>query len=57
MNLKHAGDPVETAEIYDKQKADEIVFLDITASHEKRPIILAVVNKTAEMLRAYRFRN
>ena len=48
VNLRDAGDPVEIAEIYDQQKADEIVFLDITASHEKRSIIIDVVNKTAE---------
>ena len=48
VNLRDAGDPVEIAEIYDRQKADEIVFLDITASHEKRSIILDVVKKTAE---------
>jgi len=48
VNLRDAGDPVEVAEIYDQQKADEIVFLDITASHEKRSIILDVVEKTAE---------
>ena len=48
VNLRDAGDPVEIAELYDGQKADEIVFLDITASHEKRPIILDVVAKTAE---------
>lgn len=48
VNLRDAGDPVAVAEIYDRQKADEIVFLDITASHEKRSIILEVVQKTAE---------
>lgn len=48
LDLRDAGDPVETAEIYDRQKADEIVFLDITASHERRPIFLDVVKKTAE---------
>ena len=48
VNLRDAGDPVEIAELYDGQKADEIVFLDITASHEKRPIILDVVAETAE---------
>ncbi len=48
VNLRDAGDPVEVAAIYDKQMADEIVFLDITASHEKRSIILDVVKKTAE---------
>jgi cyclase len=48
VNLRDAGDPVEVAEKYDQQKADEIVFLDITASHEKRAIILDIVKKTAE---------
>ena len=48
VGLRDAGDPVETAKIYDKQKADEIVFLDITASYERRPIFLDVVKKTAE---------
>lgn len=48
VNLRDAGDPVEVAEIYDRQKADEIVFLDITASHEKRPIFIDVVQRTAE---------
>ncbi len=48
INLRDAGDPVEIAEAYDAQGADEIVFLDITASHEERPIILDVVRRTAE---------
>ncbi len=48
VNLKDAGDPVENAIFYDQQGADELVFLDITASHEKRNIILDVVMKTAE---------
>ena len=48
VNLKDAGDPVVIAEIYDGLQADEIVFLDITASHEKRSILLDVVKKTAE---------
>ncbi|MDD5644150.1 MAG: imidazole glycerol phosphate synthase subunit HisF [bacterium] len=48
VGLKDAGDPVEIAEIYDKMKADELVFLDITASHEKRKIMIEVVRKTAE---------
>ena len=43
-----AGDPVEVARIYDEQEADEITFLDITASHEGRRIILDVVARTAE---------
>ncbi len=48
VNLKDAGDPVENAIFYDAQGADELIFLDITASHEKRNIILDVVMKTAE---------
>lgn len=47
VNLRDAGDPVENALYYDQQGADELVFLDITASHEKRRIILDVVEKTA----------
>jgi cyclase len=46
--LKDAGDPVDCARAYDKSGADELVFLDITASHEKRKIFLDVVQKTAE---------
>jgi cyclase len=48
LNLKDAGDPVEVAEIYEREGADELVFLDITASHENRNIIIDVVYKTAE---------
>ncbi len=48
VNLRDAGDPVENAKFYDQQGADELVFLDITASHEKRKIILDVVARTAE---------
>ena len=48
LNPKDAGDPVEVAEAYSRQGADEITFLDITASHEERPIILDVVARTAE---------
>ncbi|PJC47991.1 MAG: imidazole glycerol phosphate synthase subunit HisF, partial [Candidatus Omnitrophica bacterium CG_4_9_14_0_2_um_filter_42_8] len=40
LNLKDAGDPVEVAQFYDNEAADEIVFLDITASFEKRNIML-----------------
>ncbi len=43
-----AGDPVEVAQAYDAQEADEITFLDITASHEVRPILLDIVARTAE---------
>ena len=48
INLKDAGDPVEVAKEYSSCGADEVVFLDITASHEKRGIILDVVKKTAK---------
>jgi len=48
VNLIDAGDPVEIASVYDKEGADELVFLDITASSEDRNIILDVVKKTAE---------
>ena len=48
VNLRDAGDPVETASIYSREGADEVVFLDITASVEKRQAILEVVKKTAE---------
>ena len=48
INLVDAGDPVENAAVYDAEGADELVFLDITASHEKRDIILDVVKRTAD---------
>lgn len=48
VQLRDAGDPVETARAYDEQGADEVTFLDITASHEKRDIIIDVVSRTAE---------
>jgi len=48
INLKDTGDPVESASVYSKEGADEIVYLDITASLEKRSAILEVVEKTAE---------
>jgi len=48
VNLVDAGDPVESAEVYDEQGADELTFLDITASHEKRDTIIDVVKRTAE---------
>ncbi len=48
QNLIDAGDPVENAKFYDEQGADELVFLDVTASHEKRKIILDVVARTAD---------
>ena len=48
INLKYAGDPVKQAQIYDKQGADELCFLDITASSDKRNILYNVVKKTAQ---------
>ena len=48
VDLVDAGNPVEVAKTYDKSGADELCFLDITASHEKRPILLDTVKKTAE---------
>lgn len=48
VNLRDAGDPVEVARIYDREGADELCFLDITASHENRKTILDVVARTAE---------
>jgi cyclase len=48
VNLRDAGDPVEVAARYEEEGADELVFLDITASHENRQIILDVVRRTAE---------
>jgi len=50
VNLRDAGDPVEIARGYEEQGADELVFLDITASHEQRDIILDVVRRTAEQV-------
>ena len=49
VDLRDAGDPVEQAKLYDAAGADELCFLDITASHEKRDIILDVVAQTAEV--------
>ncbi len=48
VNLRDAGDPVEQAMIYDATGADELCFLDITASHEKRGTLLDIVRRTAE---------
>lgn len=48
VNLRDAGDPVEIAAAYEREGADELTFLDITASHEKRDIILDIVARTAE---------
>ncbi|HEY5594616.1 MAG TPA: imidazole glycerol phosphate synthase subunit HisF [Nitrospiria bacterium] len=47
VNLRDAGDPVEIARYYDDEGADELCYLDITASHEKRKILLDVVERTA----------
>lgn len=47
VNLRDAGDPVAVAQRYEEEGADELVFLDITASHEKRGILLEVVERTA----------
>src|SRR6516225_7071306 len=49
LNLRDAGDPVAVAARYDLEGADELVFLDITASHEARAILLDVVSRTAEV--------
>jgi cyclase len=48
VDFRDAGDPVENAKVYDQQGADEIAFLDITASHEKRDILIDIVRRTAE---------
>jgi len=48
VDLKDAGDPVEQAKVYDSQGADELCFLDITASSDNRNILLDVVNRTAD---------
>jgi cyclase len=50
LDLRDAGDPVEIARAYDRQGADELCFLDITASHEDREIILDVVARTADQV-------
>jgi cyclase len=50
VNLKDAGDPVELAQVYNNAGADELVFLDITATHEDRDIIFDVVYRTAEQV-------
>jgi cyclase len=47
VNLRDAGDPVEVAQVYDQEGADELCFLDITASHENRKTIIDVVERTA----------
>ncbi len=50
VNLRDAGDPVEVAARYEQEGADELVFLDITASHEQRDIMIEVVRRTAEQI-------
>lgn len=50
VNIKDVGDPVEIAEFYNKEGADEIVFLDITATHEERRTMIDVVERTAEKI-------
>ncbi|NJM70196.1 MAG: imidazole glycerol phosphate synthase subunit HisF [Scytonema sp. RU_4_4] len=50
VNLRDAGDPVELAKVYNDAGADELVFLDITATHEDRDIIIDVVYRTAEQV-------
>ena len=50
LNLRDAGDPVAVAARYEQEGADELVFLDITASHEGRDIMLDVVRRTAEQI-------
>jgi len=50
LGLRDAGDPVEVAEIYDQQGADELVFLDISASFEKRKILIDLVEKIAQKI-------
>ena len=48
INLRDAGDPVEQARVYDRMGADELVFLDITASHEQREIVTQMVRRVAD---------
>jgi cyclase len=48
VNLRDAGDPVELAERYDAEGADELIFLDITATHERRDTIVDLARRTAE---------
>jgi cyclase len=50
QNLRDAGDPVEVAKSYEEQSADELVFLDITASAEERKIMIEVVQRVAETI-------
>jgi len=48
LDLQDAGDPVQQALVYDREQADELVFLDITASHERRDIVVEMVRRVAE---------
>ncbi len=48
LELRDAGDPVEQAQVYDREGADELVFLDITASHERRQIVIDMVRRVAD---------
>jgi cyclase len=50
VNLRDAGDPVDVAALYDQQGADELIFLDITASYERRRIMIDVVARTADQV-------
>jgi cyclase len=50
VDIRDAGDPAEVAQVYDREGADELVFLDITASYERRKTILDVVTRTAEQV-------
>jgi imidazole glycerol-phosphate synthase subunit HisF len=50
VDIRDAGDPVEVAQVYDREGADELVFLDITASYERRKIILDILARTAEQV-------
>jgi imidazole glycerol-phosphate synthase subunit HisF len=49
LNLRDAGDPVECAKCYDEQGADELVFLDITASSDNRATMIDVIERTADV--------
>jgi cyclase len=50
LDLRDAGDPVEQAVVYDKERADELVFLDITATHQGREIMRSVVRRVADVV-------
>ena len=50
MELRDAGDPVEQAMVYSQERADELVFLDITATHEKREIVTDMVRRVADAI-------